>query len=93
MGEKCECGGRNRVPRKKWSPFADGTFRLSVDDTAWILRPTPRGRYPWLLSGGGVTQEVNARDAAEAQSRAELWLDITTLVPLPPWPDAAEAGC
>ncbi|MFD9890595.1 hypothetical protein ACFWY9_14720 [Amycolatopsis sp. NPDC059027] len=84
MGEKCECGARQRGPKKQWSPFADGSFRLSADDTVWILRPTPRSKYPWLLSGGdGITQEVTARDAAEAQSRAEFWLDISRLFPRP----------
>lgn len=62
----------------RWYPLGDGSFRLSVGSGAWTLEPTPRGKYPWLLSdGAGVVQEIGPPDAEAARTMAEFWVEVS----------------
>lgn len=74
-------------PAKNWNPLGEDTYRLVwTDDTAWVLKPTPRGsRYPWVLQNStGTKQDIGDATLSDALGKAEMWLEITShLLPLP----------
>ena len=75
---ECKCEKQQRLPKKRWHPLGDGSFRLSHDDSVWLLVPTPKNKYPWLLRRtNGTEQQIGAKDVRAAQAMAEFDIEIT----------------
>ena len=76
---ECKCGeAKWRVPRKRWHPLGDGSFRLSLNGSVWLLTPTPGRKYPWLLHGeDGTEREIGMKNPAAAQAMAEFDIEVS----------------
>ena len=72
------------APSKHWIPLPEGGYLIPWNGMSWTLTRTPRSRYPWVLtSRDGQTQEIGEPGDADAQAKAELWLDLSRF-PYPP---------
>ncbi|MEV6876997.1 hypothetical protein [Amycolatopsis sp. NPDC051128] len=78
----CTCAKlEHRIPKKRWNPLGDGSFRLSQNDSVWLLIPTPNAKYPWLLRrNDGAEQEIGAKGTRSAKAMAEFDIEISRYI-------------